>query len=175
MTKMPKIIPSWGGAPPGEGELQCGGGPTEEDLAELSKALHGLDSRYGPGEQWLLDREGRVKDRVTIPFHLFIMLSNLVDWNVRQIPWTQEHKDWLRAAYVCQEYAGAGKTLEEACAAASKRLTEGEIVNGVKVPPSPAAAGAEMVKKSYQNVMRSLSPLGQRPRGTGKRKSLLSR
>jgi hypothetical protein len=161
----PKIWPGWGGAPEGEGELQCGGGPTEDDLAELSKALRGFDSRFGPGEQWLLDQEGRVKDRVTIPSHLFIMLSNLVDRNVRQLPWTQEKKDWLRAAMVAQEHA-AGKTLDEAFAAVAERLTEGETVNGIKTKTtSPAAAGAEMIKKSHQRVMRSLAA-EQRPRRT---------
>jgi hypothetical protein len=108
----PKIWPSWGGAPEGEGELQCGGGPTDADLAELAKALRGYDSLYGPGEQWLPDQQGRVN----IPFRLFIMLSNLVDRNIRQLAWTQEKKDWLRAAYVEQERAD-GKTVKEAVAA----------------------------------------------------------
>jgi hypothetical protein len=165
----PKIWPSWGGAPEGEGELQCGGGPTDADLAELAKALRGYDSLYGPGEQWLPDQQGRVN----IPFRLFIMLSNLVDRNIRQLAWTQEKKDWLRAAYVEQERAD-GKTVKEAVAAAAKRLSDGEIVNGIKTTPSPAAAGEEMVKKSYQKVMRWLAG-GQRPRRTRRRKLLLPR
>jgi hypothetical protein len=155
----PKIW-SWGGGPKGEGELQCGGGPTENDLYELYKALHGHPSLYGPPSQWLPDQKGHV----TIPFRLFIMLSNLLDWNVRQLPWTQERKDWLRAALVAQEHA-AGETMEDAAAAVAERLTEGETVKGIKGEPSPAAAGDEMVKKSYYDVMAE-----QRPRRTRTRK-----
>jgi hypothetical protein len=158
MTKMPPKtwldgpkIWHWGGAPVGEGELLCGGDPTEDDLAELAKALRGYDSLYGPGEQWLPDQQGRVN----IPFRLFIMLSNLVNRNIRQLPWTQERKDWLRAAYVVEERA-AGKTLDEAFEAVAKKLAEGEVVNGIKGEPCPAAVGKEMVKTSYRNVMRSM-------------------
>jgi hypothetical protein len=158
---MPKIW-SWGGAPEGEGELLCGGGPTEDDLAELFKAVHGYPSLYGPPSQWLADQE----DRVSMPFRLFIMLQRLVDWNIKQLPWTQKRKDWLRAAYVFEERE-KGKTMEEACAAVAKRLADGEIVKGIKSEPSPAAIGKEMVRKSYQNVMRSLPP-EQRPRRTRK-------
>jgi hypothetical protein len=163
VTKMPKIW-SWGGAPEGEGTLQCGGAPTEDDLAELFKALHGYPSLYGPRSKWLADQ----KSRVSMPFRLFIMLRNLVDWNIKQLQWTQERKDRLRAAYVAEERE-KGKTMEEACAAAAKRFADGEIVKGIKSQPSPAAAGKEMVKKSYQRVMRSLPP-EQRPRATRVRK-----
>jgi hypothetical protein len=160
----PKIW-SWGGGRKGEGELLCGGDPTEDDLAELYKALNGHPSLYGTPSKWLPDRKGRVN----MPFRLFIMLRNLVDWNIKQLPWTQERKDWLRAAYVAEERE-KGKTMEEAYAAAAKRFADGEIVKGIKSEPSPAAVGKEMVKKSYQSVMRSL-PVEQRPRRTRKRKT----
>jgi len=93
----------------------------------------------------------------------------LIHWHVSQLPWTQKRKDWLRFLYVTEERE-KGKTMQEACAAVAKRLADGEIVNGIKGEPSPAAAGKEMVKKSYQSVMRSL-PVEQRPRRTRKRKT----
>jgi len=166
---MPKLFPWWGGPPEGEGTLRHCGAPTEDDLAELMKALDGYPSLYGPPSQWLPDQDGRV----SVPFLLFIMLGNLVRWNVRQLPWTQERKDWVRFAYVTEERE-KGKTMEEACAAAAKRLADGEIVEGTKIEPCPAAAGKEMVKKSYQSVMRSIMrslPVEQRPRRTRKRKT----
>jgi hypothetical protein len=123
---MPKIW-GWGAAPEGEGELLCGGGPTEDDLAELFKAVHGYPSLYGPPSQWLADQEGRV----SMPFRLFIMLQKLVDWNIKQLPWTQERKDWLRAAYVFEERE-KGKTMEEACAAVAKRLADELAANSMK-------------------------------------------
>ena len=172
MTKMPKIRgwldgpkiwPSWGGAPKGTRGLQCGGAPTDDDLAELYKALYGY--RWGEPLQCVPDQQGRV----SMPDTLFIKLCWLVDWHISQLPWTQEKKDWLRAAMVAREHA-AGKTLEEACADVAERLTDGETVNGIKTTPSPAAAGAEMMKKSHQRVMRSLAA-EQRPRRTRARKT----
>jgi hypothetical protein len=155
----PKIWPSWPAHRPGEGELSCGGSPTEDDLAELLKAFRGYSSRYGPP----LTFDWTQKE-MNVPTSLLLMLSKLVDWNVNQLPWTQERKDWLRAALVAQEHA-AGKTLEEAFGTVAERLTEGETVNGIKGEPGPAAARDEMVKKSYYKVMAE-----QRPRRTRTRK-----
>jgi hypothetical protein len=70
---------------------------------------------------------------------------------------------------VAQERAAGNKSLEQACEAVAKRLTDGETVNGIKTTPSPAAAGAEMIKKSHQFVMRILAA-EQRPRRTRGRK-----
>jgi hypothetical protein len=156
----PKIWPSWGGARKGERGLTRGGAPTDEDLLELYKALYG----YRFGEPFPDHQE----DRVSMPGRLFVMLCRLVDWNLDQLPWTQERKDWLRAALVAQEHA-AGKTLDEACEAVAEKLSNDEIVKGFKSGPCPAAVGREMMKKSYQSVMRSLRPK-QRPRRTRARK-----
>jgi hypothetical protein len=170
MTKMPKswldgpkIWPSWGGAPKGTRGLQCGGAPTDDDLAELYKALYGY--RFGLPLQCVPDQEGRV----SMPDTLFVKLCWLVDWHIKQLPWTQEKKDWLRAAMVAQEHA-AGKTLEEAYAAVARRLTDGDIKNGIKGTPSPAAARKDMVRTSYRNVIRSLSPEPRPPGRPRKRK-----
>jgi hypothetical protein len=157
----PKIWPSTGGAPEGTRGLQRGGAPTDDDLLELYKALYGY--RWGEPLQCVPDQEGRV----SMPATLFVKLCWLVDWNIKQLPWTQERKDWLRAALVAQEHA-AGKTLDEAYAAVARRLTEGDIENGIL--PSPAAAGKEMVRRSYRNVIRSLPPEPRPPRRTRKRK-----
>jgi hypothetical protein len=159
----PKIWPSWGGPPKGTRRgLTHGGDPTDDDLLEIYKALYGY--RWGEPLQCVPDHQ---EDRVSMPGRLFVMLCRLVDWNLEQLPWTQERKDWLRAVYVAQERA-AGKTLSKAYVVAAKRLTDGEIVRGLKVEPSPAAAGAESIKKSYQKVLPS-------PRKTRKRKLLAPR
>jgi hypothetical protein len=162
----PRIL-SLGIAPKKDG-LQGGGRPTEDDLAELSKALQLLPSvYYGPPPQWRSDGKGWVS--MSPP--LFEMLRNLVRWNIGQIPWTQARKDWLRAGFVTAERE-KGKTLEEAYAAVAEKLAEGEF-DGIKYGPSSAAVGEEMIKKSYQRVMRSIRrslPVEQRPRRTRTRK-----
>jgi hypothetical protein len=155
-----------------EGGLQRRGRPTEDDLAELSTALQNLPTvYYGPPPQWRFDGKGWV----SMSGRLFTMLRNLVSWNIDQIPWTQARKDWLRAALVIAE-CEKGKTLEEAYAAVAEKLAEGEF-DGYKHGPSSAAAGEEMIKKSYQRVMRRGQlasprrlPVEQRPRRTRKRK-----
>jgi hypothetical protein len=158
----PKIWPGWGGAPKGTRRGLPHGALTDGDLLELYKALYGY--RWGEPLQCVPDQEGRV----SMPATLFVKLCWLVDWNIAQLPWTQEQKDWLRAAYVAQERAAGKTSLSKAYEAAAKRLTDGEIVRGLKVEPSPAAAGAESIKKSYQKVMPS-------PRKPSKRKLLLPR
>jgi hypothetical protein len=160
----PPIFPSWGGAPEGTVGLREGGAPTEHDFAELYRALYGWRSPGGGDPEWrfVTDPDDPEKSRADVPSTTFILLLRLFDWYCTQQPWTQEKKDWYRFFLVLEERV-KGKTLDEGYAAAAARLAEttakltsGEVGKEVEVPPCPAAAGADMVKKSYQRIVRSL-------------------
>src|SRR5262249_51392090 len=129
-----------------DGRIEEARPPTEDEWEDLHRELM----------KWR-DVEAQPE---AMPDELWEKLRDLIDRQLIKFPWTQEQKDRLRWIYVCMGIARCG--WDGAFEYASDALKR-----------TPAAAGPDMMKTSYQKIQKDLPPEKRRPRTYRRRKAPL--
>ena len=111
-----------------------------------------VETARAPTEEELYDLLRNLVETSEIPPELFLRLRRLIEMQILQKPWSQHKKERVRWSFVCEGIKAKG--WDAAFESASAAL-EG----------SPAAAGPDMMAKSYNKIQNELLPSGQhRPR-----------
>jgi hypothetical protein len=131
------------------GKVEIARTPTQDELEDVLGEL-----MKWQGQQALASPAGGM------PRGLYLRLRQLLEWQTLQQPWSWEQIHLMRWSYV-REGLDRGEGWDGAYDYAERELRG-----------TPASAGPEAMKKSYDAVQRRLPPERRRPRMYRKRKAL---
>jgi hypothetical protein len=124
-------------------EIEKARAPTQDELENLYHQLN----------------EWRGAHPECMPSDLWVKLRQFIEWQTLQYPWTRRQIQLTRWSFVREGRDRLGKSWDEAYEYARDQCQG-----------TPAQAGADMMKKSYDEVQRELPPEQRRPRTYKRRK-----